>query len=75
LLNPEQQAAVQAVVGGDHAPLPFIIYGPPGTGKTSTLIEVAVLVSGRGGGPGGQALCRWTGEVHSPHMTILAIMV
>ena len=45
-LNPEQRAAVQAVVGSDHAPLPFIIYGPPGTGKTSTLIEAAYQVGG-----------------------------
>ena len=37
--NPEQRAAVQAIVSGLSGPAPYIVFGPPGTGKTVTLVE------------------------------------
>ena len=37
--NPEQLAAVQAIVEQTSGSAPFIVFGPPGTGKTVTLVE------------------------------------
>jgi len=37
--NPEQRAAVKAIVSGLSGPAPYIVFGPPGTGKTVTLVE------------------------------------
>jgi len=37
--NPEQRAAVQAIVSGLSGAAPYIVFGPPGTGKTVTLVE------------------------------------
>jgi len=37
--NPEQLAAVQAIVNNTSGSVPFIVFGPPGTGKTVTLVE------------------------------------
>ena len=47
VVNAEQRAAVEAVVGGKHAAagLPFVIFGPPGTGKTLTVVEGIMQVS------------------------------
>ena len=37
--NPEQLAAVQAIVSQVSGPAPYLVFGPPGTGKTVTLVE------------------------------------
>jgi len=37
--NPEQLAAVKAIVNAQSGAVPYIVFGPPGTGKTVTLVE------------------------------------
>ena len=37
--NPEQRAAVSAIVAGRSGRAPYLVFGPPGTGKTVTLVE------------------------------------
>ena len=37
--NPQQLAAVEAIVSQVSGPAPYIVFGPPGTGKTVTLVE------------------------------------
>ena len=37
--NPEQRAAVSAIVAGRSGRVPYLVFGPPGTGKTVTLVE------------------------------------
>jgi len=37
--NPEQLAAVQAIVTAQSGMAPYLVFGPPGTGKTVTLVE------------------------------------
>ena len=37
--NPEQLAAVSAIVNNSSGSVPFLVFGPPGTGKTVTLVE------------------------------------
>ena len=34
LLDTQQRMAVQRILEGQYAPLPFMVFGPPGTGKT-----------------------------------------
>ena len=38
-LNPEQRAAVVAIVRGLHGRTPYLLLGPAGCGKTATLVE------------------------------------
>ena len=37
--NPEQRAAISAIVAGRSGRVPYLVFGPPGTGKTVTLVE------------------------------------
>ena len=37
--NPQQLAAVQAIISQVSGPAPYLVFGPLGTGKTDTLVQ------------------------------------